>query len=252
MKSSCSTPVEPIRLQKYFTDCGVLSRRAAEEEIAAGRVTVNGILAVVGQKILPGIDRVLYHGKPVLPPVRTDHIYVMLNKPRGVLSSVSDDRGRRCVTELTVDAGGRIYPVGRLDYNSEGLLLLTDDGALTHRLTHPRHEIPKIYHVTVAGKLDNRQISTLGAPLELDGYMTQPVLVEHIADEPNATVLRMTLYEGRNRQIRRTCEAHGLRVLRLYRVAIGKLALGDLPAGKWRHLTQDEINYLLDNTKGQS
>lgn len=249
MKSSNQAP-EPVRVQKYFTDCGILSRRAAEAEIQAGRVRVNGEIAALGQKILPGVDRVEYRGKPVLPPATAEHTYLMLNKPRGVLSSAADDRGRRCVTDLTADAGCRVYPVGRLDYQSEGLILLTDDGDLTYRLTHPRHEIPKIYHVTVKGKLTDGQIEALGQPIELDGYLTQPVEVTRLDERDGNTLLRMILYEGRNRQIRRTCDERGLQVLRLYRAAIGDLTLGDLPPGKWRHLTPEEVEYLTQNTKG--
>ncbi len=249
MKSSNQAP-EPVRVQKYFTDCGVLSRRAAEAEIQAGCVRVNGEIAALGQKIIPGVDRVEYRGKPVLPPAKTEHTYLMLNKPRGVLSSAVDDRGRRCVTDLTADAGVRVYPVGRLDYQSEGLLLLTDDGDLTYRLTHPRHEIPKIYHVTVKGCLSDGQIDALGQPLVLDGYLTQPIGVTRLEERDGNTLLRMILYEGRNRQIRRTCAERGLQVLRLYRVAIGELTLGDLAPGKWRHLTAEEVAYLTQNTKG--
>lgn len=249
MKSSNQAP-EPVRVQKYFTDCGVLSRRAAEAEIQAGLVRVNGEIASLGQKILPGVDRVEYRGNPVLPPAKSEHTYLMLNKPRGVLSSAADDRGRRCVTDLTADAGCRVYPVGRLDYQSEGLLLLTDDGDLTYRLTHPRHEIPKIYHVTVKGCLSDGQIDALGQPLVLDGYLTQPIGVTRLEARDGNTILRMILYEGRNRQIRRTCAERGLQVLRLYRVAIGELTLGDLAPGKWRHLTAEEVAYLTQNTKG--
>lgn len=236
--------MEPIRLQKYFTDCGVLSRRAAEAEIAAGRVKVNGVVAEVGQKIQPGVDRVEYRGKPVLMPAHTGHTYVMLNKPRGYLTSMTDDRGRRCVTELVADVGKRIYPVGRLDLESEGFLLLTDDGDLTYKLTHPRHEIPKIYHVKLAGDVTEEEIEALSQPIELDGYLTQPVEIELVSRRDNATTLRMTLYEGRNRQIRRTCAARGYKVLRLCRVAIGDLKLGNLAPGKWRYLTRSQVEYL--------
>ena len=236
--------MEPIRLQKYFTDCGILSRRAAETEIEAGRVKVNGITAEVGQKIFPGVDRVEYRGKPVEMPRRPGHTYVMLNKPRGFLTSMTDDRGRRCVTELVTDVGKRIYPVGRLDLESEGLLLLTDDGDLTYRLTHPRHEIPKIYHVKLAGDVTEEEIEELAKPIELDGYLTQPLEIELVSRRDNATTLRMTLYEGRNRQIRRTCAARGYKVLRLCRVAIGELKLGNLAPGKWRYLTKSQVEYL--------
>lgn len=236
--------MEPIRLQKYFTDCGILSRRAAEAEIEVGRVKVNGEIAQIGQKILPGVDRVEYCGKLVLPPAHTGHTYVMLNKPRGYLTSMTDDRGRRCVTELVADVGKRLYPVGRLDLESEGLLLLTDDGDLTYKLTHPRHEIPKIYHVKLAGDVTEEEIEALSQPIELDGYMTQPVEIELVSRRDNATTLRMILYEGRNRQIRRMCAAQGFKVIRLCRVAIGDLKLGNLAPGKWRYLTKSQVEYL--------
>lgn len=235
---------EPIRLQKYFTDCGILSRRAAEAEIEAGRVKVNGERAVLGQKILPGVDCVEYRGREIHPPAHSGHTYIMLNKPRGYLTSMTDDRGRRCVTELVSDVGRRIYPVGRLDLESEGLLLLTDDGDLTYRLTHPRHEIPKIYHVRLAGDVNEDQIKALAQPIELDGYLTQPVEISLLSHRDNATILRMVLYEGRNRQIRRMCAAQGLTVLRLCRVAIGDLTLGNLAPGRWRYLTRSQVEYL--------
>jgi 23S rRNA pseudouridine2605 synthase len=161
--------MEKIRLQKYFTDCGVLSRRAAEEEIKKGKVKVNGETAEVGMKIDPDTDLVEYKGKVINSAQKTHYTYVMLNKPRGYLSSVSDDRGRKCVTELVADAGVRLYPVGRLDLDSEGLLLMTDDGELTNKLTHPRHEIPKIYHVRVKGKVSAEQVKELSKPMVIDG-----------------------------------------------------------------------------------
>lgn len=236
--------METIRLQKYFTDCGILSRRVAEAEIAAGRVKVNGEVAEVGQKILPGVDCVEYRGQAVLPPEHVGHTYVMLNKPRGYITSMADDRGRRCVTELVAGVGKRIYPVGRLDLESEGLLLLTNDGDLTYKLTHPRHKIPKIYHVKLDGNVSEAKISALSQPIELDGYLTKPVEISLLNRHDGTTTLRMVLYEGRNRQIRRMCAAQGLTVLRLCRVAIGDLKLGNLAPGKWRYLTRAQVEYL--------
>ena len=237
--------MELVRLQKYFTDCGILSRRAAEDEIRAGKVKVNGVPAEVGQKIDPHVDTVEYKGTLIKPPEKTIMKYVMLNKPRGYLSTVTDDRGRKCVTELVSDAGVRLYPVGRLDMDSEGLLLLTNDGDLTFKLTHPRHEIPKIYHVRVAGKVTNEQMEAISSPMNIDGYEILPVKTEAITCREDCTVLRMTLYEGRNRQIRKMCEAVGLEVLRLCRVAIGELKLGNLAPGKWRYLTKSQVAYLM-------
>lgn len=236
--------MELIRLQKFFTDCGVLSRRAAEEEIKNGRVRVNGRVAEVGQKIDPEHDVVEYRGETLRLPSKKHDTYIMLNKPRGYLTTMSDDRGRATVTELISDVGTRVYPVGRLDMDSEGLLLLTSDGELTNRLTHPRHEIPKIYHVKVEGNVSREQLKELNSSMEIDGYKLLPVKTELKSIQSDHSVLRMTLYEGRNRQIRKMCEAVGLNVLRLCRIAIGELKLGDLAPGKWRYLTKSQVEYL--------
>ena len=233
-----------LRLQKYFTDCGVLSRRAAEEEIRAGRVTVNGVTATIGQQIDPQADTVVWRGKRVLPTA-TAHHYIVLNKPRGFVTTLSDEKGRRTVADLVAPLGVRLYPVGRLDMDSDGLLLMTDDGALTNRLTHPRHEISKHYHVRVKGKVDADTLARLCAPFLLDGYETLPAEVRVLASENGNTLLHFELFEGRNRQIRRMCEEVGLRILRLTRVAIGELALGDLKEGTYRHLTAREVAYLM-------
>ena len=236
---------EPIRLQKYFSDCGVLSRRAAEAEILSGRVLVNGAPASLGDKIDPETDIIEYRGKRILPREDKPHLYVMLHKPRGVVSTARDEKGRRNVTELVKIPGARLYPIGRLDMDSDGLLLMTDDGELTNRLTHPRHEIPKIYHVTLSTPPSEEQLKTLRAPMELDGYHLLPVGVKVIANN----VLEMELYEGRNRQIRRMCQAVGLQIRQLTRIRIGQLELGELPLGKWRYLTDDEVAYLYRSVK---
>ncbi len=236
--------MELIRLQKFFTDCDVLSRRAAEEEIKNGKVLVNGVRAELGQKIDPENDVVEYKGKVIERPSKNIYKYVMLNKPRGYLSTVTDDRGRACVTELVKDVHARLYPVGRLDMDSEGLLLMTNDGDLTYKLTHPKHDIPKIYHVKIEGKVSAEQMRALASPMEIDGYKILPVKTEVVTAKNEHTVLRMTLYEGRNRQIRKMCEAQGLNILRLCRVAIGELELGNLAPGKWRYLTKSQVEYL--------
>ena len=236
--------MDSIKLQKYFTDCGVMSRRAAEKEIEDGNVRVNGEVATPGMRIIPGVDEVLYRGKPVLMPKFKKNIYVMLNKPRGYLTTMSDDRGRHTVAELVSDIDARVYPIGRLDMDSEGLLLLTNDGDLALKLTHPRHEIPKIYHVKVAGAVSQETLKTLNREMEIDGYKLLPVKTELISVKPDHSVLRMTLFEGRNRQIRKMCDAVGLDVLRLFRIAIGNISLGDIPPGKWRYLTSSQVKYL--------
>lgn len=234
-----------MRLQKFFSDCGVLSRRAAEAEIAAGHVRVNGIVAQIGDSIDPEVDIVEYKGKRIMPRLSQKRHYIMLNKPRGFVTTLQDEKGRPTVVDLTAGVSSRVYPVGRLDMDSEGLLLLTDDGEFTNHLTHPRHEIPKIYHVTLSTAVTKEQLAALRAPMELDGYRLQPVTVKKLAPD----TLQMNLFEGRNRQIRRMCEAAGLKVLRLRRIAIGDLGLGDLPIGKWRELTPDEVTYLSTGKK---
>ena len=233
-----------IRIQKFFTDCGILSRRAAEAEIMAGRVKINGITAEVGQKIDPDCDVVEYKGRSVKMPEKRHFTYVMLNKPRGYLSTVTDDRGRSTVTELVSDTGVRLYPVGRLDMDSEGLLLLTNDGELTNKLTHPKHEIPKIYHVRVAGTVTPEQIKKLSSAMDIDGYEIAPVKTELISIKDGSSTLRMTLFEGRNRQIRKMCEQTDIKILRLCRVAIGDITLGNLAPGKWKYLTKSQVEYL--------
>lgn len=241
-----------VRISKFFTDCGVLSRRAAEEEIRRGAVTVNGSPAVLGQKIDPERDTVIYRGKPLRAPERKEYHYILLNKPRGYVTTLSDEKGRRSVSELVSDVGARVYPVGRLDMDSDGLLLLTDDGELTNRLTHPSHEIPKIYLVSVAGRITEQQLNTLKSPLEIDGYRIRPVGVELVRADNRTTWLRMTLFEGRNRQIRKMCAIAGLKVQTLTRTAIGAIRLGNLPSGSWRGLSQKEIALLGGHTnKGE-
>lgn len=236
--------MDSIKLQKYFTDCGIMSRRAAEKEIAEGRVRVNGEIAEAGRRIIPGVDTVTYRGKTVEMPKFKKNIYVMLNKPRGYLTTMSDDRGRATVAELTEGVGARIYPIGRLDMDSEGLLLLTNDGELALKLTHPRHEIPKIYHVKVGGIVSRETLKLLNSPMEIDGYKLLPVKTELISIKENNSILRMTLFEGRNRQIRKMCESVDLEVLRLTRIAIGNITLGDLAPGKWKYLSTSQVEYL--------
>ncbi len=228
-----------VRIQKYLADCGVCSRRAAETAVADGLVTVNGDLAEIGQKIDPAADVVCYAGKPILPKADEKH-YILLNKPRGIVCTAKDEKGRTPVTDLVKLEGVRLYPVGRLDMDSDGLLLLTDDGEFANHLTHPRHEIPKIYEVTFREPPTDRQLEILSSPMVLDGYPLLPIGIRPLSPDR----LELTLWEGRNRQIRRMCESAGLKITRLSRVAVGEIRLGDLPAGKWRFLTAEEVQYL--------
>ena len=240
--------MEKIRLQKYMADAGIMSRRAAEEEIRNGNVSVNGHVAELGTKIDPRNDVVAYRGKRIRYE-KKEYTYIMMNKPRGYLCSTTDDRGRKCVTDLLDGVDARVYPVGRLDLVSEGILLLTDDGELKNRLTHPKHTIGKVYRVKVAGKVSDEQMEILSSELVIDGYKIQPVTVTITGEDEGGTVLKMTLFEGRNRQIRKMCEAANLTVKRLSRVSIGNLKLDGLPVGKWRYLEKHEIDYLYKATK---
>ena len=240
--------MEKVRLQKFIADSGLMSRRAAEEEIERGSFAVNGHLATIGIKVDPRADHITYKGKKIKYEKR-EYTYIMMNKPRGYLSSTADDRGRKCVTDLLDGVSARVYPVGRLDMISEGMLLLTDDGELKNRLTHPSHTIPKLYRVKVGGAVSDEQYEILTSALEIDGYKIKPVEVNIMSEDESGTVMKMTLFEGRNRQIRKMCEAAGLTVKRLSRVSIGNLKLDGLPVGKWRYLDQSEVDYLYKATK---
>ncbi|MFR1617241.1 MAG: pseudouridine synthase [Dysosmobacter welbionis] len=207
----------------------------------AGRVTVNGQTAHLGQRADPDRDEILVDGHPLAP--RAEAVYILLNKPRGYVSTLSDERGRRTVAELVADCGSRVYPVGRLDLDSEGLLLLTNDGAWAQHLLHPKHEVEKTYHVSVFGPLAGAA-ARLAAVTDLEGEPIRPARVEVLRETPGTAVLAVTIHEGKNRQVRRMCAQCGLTVKRLRRVREGALELGDLPPGKWRYLTQDEAGAL--------
>jgi len=241
--------MESIKLQKYFTDCGVMSRRAAEKEIESGNVTVNGSVATLGDRIDPGTDTVRWNGN-IISPAPKGHTYIALNKPLGYVTTMSDEKGRKTVAELISDVGSRVYPVGRLDMYSEGLLIFTDDGELANKLTHPSHDFSKMYLVKVKGVCTKKDIENLLSPMELDGYQLRPIKAKLIAQgrqdrEGNVySTIAITLFEGRNRQIRRMCEKCDLSVMRLRRVSVGDINLDDLPLGKWRYLTEKEIEYL--------
>lgn len=231
-----------------MADAGLMSRRAAEDEIERGNVAVNGHVATLGTKVDPRADHITYKGKKIVYQ-KKEYTYIMMNKPRGYLSSTADDRGRKCVTDLLDGVDARVYPVGRLDMISEGMLLLTDDGELKNRLTHPSHTIPKLYRVKVGGSVSDEQYEILTSALEIDGYTIKPVEVNIMSEDESGTVMKMTLFEGRNRQIRKMCEQAGLTVKRLSRVSIGNLKLDGLPVGKWRYLEQSEIDYLYKATR---
>lgn len=232
-----------VRLQKFMAECGVASRRKCEDLIAAGKVKVNGHVASIGDKINPKKDIVAVHGKKINKSEKM--YYIMLNKPRGYVTTVSDELGRKTVMELVRDIHARIYPVGRLDRDSEGLLLLTNDGSFANAMTHPRHEFSKVYRVTVRQKVSDSTLYNLRSGIELDGRKTAPCEVTVLTEEENRTVLEFIIHEGRNRQIRRMCEAEELEVARLKRTAIGSLKLGMLGVGKWRELSDSEVTKLL-------
>lgn len=232
---------EGIRIQKVLSDNGILSRRKAEEAIAQGRIQVNGRPALIGQKINPRRDLIALDGVNIQLARHKKNVYIMLHKPRGYVTTTSDEMDRRCVVDLVADAPTRVYPVGRLDKQSEGLLLLTNDGDFANRVMHPRNHISKLYRVTVRSTVSEQQLVRLATGVELDGKMTLPAGVHPLSAENGRSVLLLTLHEGRNRQVRRMCEAVGLEVARLKRTAIGPLKLGMLAPGKWRELTPAEL-----------
>ena len=234
------------RLQKLIAGAGLMSRRAAEEAIRAGRVTVNGAPASIGCCAEPG-DRVCLDGKPIRAEEKK--VYLMLHKPRGVVTTMHDEKGRKCVADLVKLPGLRVYPVGRLDLDSEGLLLMTNDGDFAKRMTHPSHEVVKRYEVTVQGEQLDAAAEALSQPMTIDGYAIRPAEVKLLRREgENGALLSVAIHEGRNRQVRRMCEAVGLRVTRLVRVGEGALRLGALPSGQWRYLTQEEIESFRQRT----
>ena len=229
------------RLQKILSARGVASRRAAEQMITEGRVMVNGRVASLGESADTDKDQILVDGKPI--PAGQQPVYIMLNKPRGFVTTLSDEQGRRTAAELVADCGVRVYPVGRLDLSSEGLLLFTNDGAFADRLMHPKHEVKKTYFVWVPGYTP-QGLEKLQQPIELDGYMIRPPHVRQWTVQGEHARLEITIHEGRNRQVRRMCDAAGMHVTRLRRISEGKLKLGDLPVGKWRYLTEEEVQML--------
>lgn len=229
------------RLQKIISAHGVASRRKAEEWISAGRVTVNGCVATLGDSADADVDTILVDGNPLPSPQK--NVYIMLHKPRGYVTTLSDERGRKNAAQLVEDCGVRVYPVGRLDMDSEGLLLFTNDGELANSLMHPKHEVNKTYSVTVLD-YSPEGFEKLKQPITIDGYTVRAPEVSLKTQHGGKAELLVTIHEGRNRQVRRMCAAAGMRVIRLVRIREGGLSLGDLPKGRWRYLTDEEIQSL--------
>lgn len=230
------------RLQKILSAAGACSRRAAEDYIRSGRVAVNGETAHLGQKADPEHDRITLDGAAV-GSAPEKNLYLMLHKPVGYVTTLSDEQGRPSVADLIRDVPERVWPVGRLDQNSEGLLLLTNDGDVTHRLLHPSFRVEKEYHVWVTGSIA-RALPILRGPLKLDGELLAPAQIDVLQEDGEKGVLCFTIHQGKKRQVRRMCAAGSLKVTRLQRVREGELLLGDLPEGQWRPLTQEEIRYI--------
>ncbi len=234
-----------VRLQKFMAEQGIASRRKSEDLIRAGKVKVNGHIAVIGQKINPKKDLVTVGKQKIVPPKTRNMVYIMLNKPRGYVTTVSDEYDRKTVMDLISDIKERIYPVGRLDKDSEGLLIMTNDGSFTNCLTHPSHGLAKVYRVTVRPAIDDEILYNLRNGIVIDGRKTAQADVTVLTEEENRVVLEFVLHEGRNREIRKMCESQGLEVARLKRTAVGSLKLGVLPQGKYRELTEQEVKKLL-------
>ena len=229
------------RLQKILSARGVASRRRAEEMIEKGLVTVNGITAHLGDTADGELDEILVEGKPL--PKQEQFVYILLNKPRGYVTTLSDEKGRPNAAQLVADCGVRVYPVGRLDMDSEGLLLFTNDGAFANGLMHPKHEVRKTYEVWVSGYGPGGEIR-LARSITLDGYTIRPPQVRLLKEQGQKAQFQVTIHEGRNRQVRRMCEAAGMHCTRLRRIQEGSLSLGNLPLGKWRYLTEEEVKAL--------
>lgn len=238
---------EKIRLQKILASAGVASRRKAEEMIAAGRITVNGRPVKLGDGANPRRDLIALDGQRL--DLETAKIYLALHKPRGFVTTMEDERGRRCVAQLVADVPERVYPVGRLDKDSEGLLLMTNDGAFAHAVAHPSTHVSKTYRVTLRPGVTEEQLVRMSTGVEVDGRKTAPAKVRVLEEQPGRAVVEMVLYEGRNREIRKMCEVLGLEVARLKRIAIGPVRLGMLQQGHYRELTMEELKGLLAGSR---
>lgn len=231
------------RLQKIISAAGITSRRASEELILNGQVTVNGVVVTeLGTKADPEVDTITVNGKQLR--ISEQRLYILLNKPTGYITALKDGQGRKLVTDLLKDVPERVYPVGRLDYNTEGLLLLTNDGEWANRLMHPRHEVEKEYHVRVRGKVLDQQMKRMEDGVELEDGKTAPAVVRLVKSGEQNDWISVTIHEGRNRQVRRMCEAVSLSVVRLKRIRYGSLSLGTLRDGQFRYLTEAEVREL--------
>jgi pseudouridine synthase len=230
------------RLHKFLSECGVASRRASERLITEGRVTVNGVVAQIGQSVDPAKDRVKVDGKPVKPADTL--VYVLLNKPKGTVTSAKDTRNRRTVVDCVKDLKTRVFPVGRLDIDVEGAVLLTNDGELAYRLMHPSHGAPKVYQAWVAGKMTPETAQRIEGGVMLEDGMSAPAKAEILHTTQTSTLVQLTLYEGRNHEVKRLCMAVGHPVKHLKRVAVGNIRIRGLNPGQWRHLTDREVKSL--------
>lgn len=236
------------RLQKFMAECGVASRRKSETLIENGAVKVNGKVAKIGDKINPDTDKVYVHNKRIVLKKKAGKRYIMLNKPRGFVTTMSDERGRKCVADLVKDIPERIYPVGRLDKDSEGMLLMTNDGDFANVVTHPKKEINKVYHVTVKPDMPDDAAKKIMGGVVIDGRKTSLCEVRVISRGEDKASVEMVLHEGRNREIRKMCALFDIEVVRLKRIAIGSVKLGKLKRGMWRDLTADEVKKLSANS----
>ena len=234
--------MEQIRLQKFLANSGVASRRKCEELILQGKIEVNGkIVTELGTKIIPGEDKITYNGKEVQSNSE-EFVYILLNKPIGVVTTAKDQFGRESVLDL-IKVKQRVFPVGRLDMYTSGALILTNDGDFVYRLTHPKHEINKTYTVTVRGKIVDEEVEKLRKGVKIEDYTTKPAKVKilKIDEEKNISRLEITIHEGKNRQVRKMCEAIGKKVIALHRSKIGDIGVKDLKIGTWRYLNKAEI-----------
>ncbi len=230
------------RLQKLISRAGICSRRKAEELITSGLVTVNGEIAELGQTASAESDEIIVDGK--LLKIKAERLYIILNKPQSYVTTMADEKGRRSVSLLVESLGERLYPVGRLDMYTEGLLLMTNDGDIAYKLTHPSHEIKKTYHAWVTSENMEKSLAKMATSLDIDGYKIKPAIIKKLAEERGKTKISITIHEGRNRQIRKMCDLSDLTLYTLCRVSVGELELGNLAVGEFRKLTEKELDYL--------